>query len=230
MPPLPQARNGQRLQVKRRPIPFSFWPARASRRHYALQSLLFALDPWTVIQQVVEKECQSARRSEALACLEQARDFFIAGTERGIVAARPLVLYYSYMNLAKTYCLLRGGRTTFDKARHGLSEKVRNGGKEFLDAYLEAYAATAPADPANNFAEFMVALTGSALGAQVQYDLLSLLPQVLSGHRLWAQAAKKPERFIALHDIQYWYDRPLHNLWMRLYEPPRDCRRLVGLS
>jgi hypothetical protein len=158
--------------------------------------------------------------------LEQAKDFFVAGTERGIVAARPLVLYYSYMNLAKTYCLLRGIRTTFDQAQHGLSERVHPGGKELLDAYLEAYPAAAPNARPNNFAEFMRALTGTPLGAQAQYDLPSLLPQILSGHRLWAQAAKEPERFIALHDIQYWHDRVTGDLWLRLYLLSDDLTRL----
>lgn len=226
MPVLPQARAGQRLQVKRRPIPFSFWPSRPSRRHHALQSLLFALDPWTVIAQVVEKDCPKARLAEALSCLEQSRDFFVAGTEKGIVAARPLVLYYSYMNLAKTFCLVRGARPTFDQAQHGLSEKITAGGKELTDAYLDAFpAAPAPAR-VNNFAEFMVSLTGANLPAQGRYDLPFLIPQVLSGHRLWAQAAKKPERFIALHDIQFWYDPGASQLWLRLYMIADDLSRL----
>lgn len=226
MPMLPQARTGQRLQVKQRPIPFSFWPSRPSRRHYALQSLLFALDPWTVITQIVEKECDKKRLPEALACLEQAKDFFIVGTERGVVAARPLVFYYSYMNLIKAFCLTRGSRSTFDQAQHGLSEKINPGGRELADAYLDAFPSVAPPGRANNFAEFMHCLSGTALPANTRYDLPFLIPQVLSGHRLWAQAAKKQERFIALHDIQFWHDPGAGQIWLRLYVISDDLSRL----
>src|SRR5438552_1418487 len=134
--PLPPARIGQRLQIKKRPIPFSFWPSRQGRRHYALQSLLFALDPWAVIKRGIEEECPKGRRPEALACLEQARDFYSSATQAGIVASRPLTLYYSFMNLAKAFCLTRGARTTFDQAQHGISEQRHPNARELTGAYL----------------------------------------------------------------------------------------------
>jgi hypothetical protein len=104
------ARQGQRVQVKGRQIDFSFWPSRPGRRHRGLQSRLFALDPWAIIRQTVENECPSprSRRDEALATLEQAEDFYVMGIERGTEAAQPLALYYSYMNLSKAFCLMRG--------------------------------------------------------------------------------------------------------------------------
>src|SRR5215467_12970093 len=98
MPLLPQPRVGQRVEVKGRPIPFSLWPSRPGRSHYALQSLLFARDPWLVIGRSIRQQCPKFRQAEALACLEQSKDFYSAATVAGIVAARPLALYYSFMN------------------------------------------------------------------------------------------------------------------------------------
>ena len=129
---LPARRLGQRVLVKGRQIEFSFWPYRLGRLHRALQTRLFALDPWAIIRQVVEKECQAVRRKEALACLEQAEDFYSIGIGRGIEAARPLALYYSYMNLLKTLCLTRGTPASFDQASHGLSERLRGGRRELV--------------------------------------------------------------------------------------------------
>lgn len=226
MPPLPQARHGQRLQVKRRPVGFSFWPSRRARRHHRLQSLLFALDPWTVIARSIETDCATGQQSEALSTLEQARDFFVASTQSGIVAARPLALYYSYMNLAKAFCLTRGIRPSFDQAKHGMSERLRGGGRELTDAYLDAFPNPANGNYANIFADFMHAITGTALPAHTQYEMPFLLPQVLSGHRLWAQASGKPERFIALHDIQFWTAPHNHEIWLRLYLMADDLTRL----
>jgi hypothetical protein len=50
--------------------------------------LLFALDPWAIIDELIDKKCPRARRDEAFSCIEQAKDFYIVGTERNIVAAR----------------------------------------------------------------------------------------------------------------------------------------------
>jgi len=203
-------RPGQRVQVKGRQIDFSFWPSRPGRRHRGLQSRLFALDLWAIIRQTVENECPSprSRRDEALATLEQAEDFYVMGIERGTEAARPLALYYSYMNLAKTFCLIRGTRTTFDQAQHGLKERLRGQRRELVDAYLVAHP-TSPTG-AQNFDELLAALAGTPLPAQTNYDLPALLPQILSGHRLWAQAAGRVERFIAIHDLQFWQDTAAH--------------------
>ena len=227
MPRLPQGRPGQRLQIKGRPIPFSYWPSRPARNHYALQSLLFALDPWAIITQATERECPKDRLPEALACLEQARDFYVAGTERGIEAARPLALYYSYMNLTKAFCLTRGTPVTFDQAEHGLSERLGPGGKELTDAFLQAFPSPSPrTHKLQNFDELTAVLTSARLGTEARYELPFLIPQILSGHRLWARAANKRERFIALHDIQFWHDPASQELWLRLYLIADDLSRL----
>jgi hypothetical protein len=140
MPRLNAARPGQRAQVEGRQVDFSFWPSRpGSRHHWALQSRLFALDPWAIMRQTIQSECESTRRPEALATLEQAEGFYFMGTERGAEAAQPLALYYSYMNLAKAFCLLKATRPTFDQARHGLGEGLRTGHRELLDAFLSAH-------------------------------------------------------------------------------------------
>jgi len=139
VPRLNPPRGGQRVQVKGRQIEFSYWPSRPGRLHRGLQSRLFALDPWAIMRQTVETECPRprARRNEALATLEQAEDFYVMGTERGTEAAQPLALYYSYMNLLKTFCLTRGLRSTFDQAQHGLKERLRPPRRELLAHILQ---------------------------------------------------------------------------------------------
>jgi hypothetical protein len=223
--PLPQPQNGQRLEVLRRPVPFSFWPSRRGRLHYALQSLLFARDPWLPIMQSLKRDCRKERQAEALACLEQAKDFFAAGTSAEVVAARPLALYYGFMNLVKAYCLTRGVRATFDRAQHGLSAKLAAGAKELVGASLDAYQSL-PAEDANNFDEFLQVYSGAGLPATTNYALPVLLPQIVPGHRFWSQAAKTSERFIQVHDIQFWHNPAADAMWLRLYFIADDLSRL----
>src|ERR1022692_701298 len=225
MPILPQPRSGQRVEVKGREIPFSLWPSRSGRRHHGLQSLLFARDPWLVIASSIKRQCPRPRQLEALACLEQSKDFYAAANQAGIIAARPLALYYSFMNLAKAYCLTRGSRTTFDQSQHGVSEQRSPGARELVGAYLRAFPSGSPA-PLNNFDEFMRVLSGSGLAAQTDFQLPVLLPQIVPGHRFWAQGSRKMERFIAIHKIQFWHDSATRTMWLRIYFVGSDLSRL----
>jgi len=224
--PLPQPRNGQRVLIKKRPIPFSFWPSRPARAHRALQSVLFARDAWLPIKRSIMKNCPKLRRPEALACLEQAHDFFNAGMNADVVSARPLALYYGFMNLVKAYCLTFGTRATFDQAQHGLTAQLAAGAKELVGAFLTAFPSP-PANNANNFDEFLKVYTrGPGLTANTTYQLPILLPQIVPGHRLWSQATKTGERFIQVHDIQFWHDPTTNTIWLRLYFVADDLSRL----
>ena len=228
MPLLPPPRSGSTLLVRKRPVRFSSWPTRPGRAHHALHSLLFARDPWLLIGDQIRAECPDTSRPEALACLEQAKDFFAAANVAQVHAARPLTLYYSVMNLVKAFCLTRGTRNTFDKAQHGLTEQNRPGNPDLNRAFLKAFPSTPTADP-NNFAEFMQALTGSGLITTTDYQLPILLPQVVPGHLLWALAANRSERFIALHDIRFLQDRSSRAVWAELIIVADDLSRL-GLT
>ena len=226
MPKLPQARSGERLETLGRPTPFSFWPTRRLRAHAKAQSILFSLDPWLLLKEVLKARCNPDRLAEALACLDQSRDFFVAGTEKGIEAARPLALYYSYMNIAKTLCLMRGHVQSFDRAQHGLWEPPRQAGNVGIDqSELEIF-------PSPNsgrrqvFDELRQTLTGPVIGTQQSLRLKNVLPQILPGHRLWAQATDQQERFIAFHDIQFWRNKQKQQVWLRLYLIAADLSRL----
>lgn len=227
---LPAARLGERVKVNKKLIPFSFWPTKVtSKGNASLQTLLFSLDPWAIIDLAIKNDCPSASKSEAIACLRQARDFYESATEVGKVSAKPLSLYYCFMNLVKAFCLTRGTQITFDKAQHGLSEKLRPQNRELTDAYLQAFSSPNNAGVLQNFSEFMNALTGSQLPNQQDFDLTVLLPQILPGHRLWSFAANKAERFIAVHDIRPMVNKSSRELWLNLYFVTDDLSR-VGVK
>lgn len=226
MPPLPQARDGERLETLGRPTPFSFWPTERKSAHAKAQSILFSLNPWLLLKEVVTRKCEGKRRPEALACLEQSRDFFVAGTEKGIESARPLALYYSYMNLVKAFCLTHGNTPSFDQAQHGLSTQPDTNGRTGLEhSLLEAYPSP-NAQKRQVFAELKETLTSQTIGAKLNYRLMHVFPQILPGHRLWGQAAGQKERFISFHDIQFIYSKETHKVWLRLHLVAHDLSRL----
>lgn len=228
---LPAARLGERLRVNNKLIPYSFWPTKVGQKGNAsLQTLLFSLDPWAIIDQAIKTSCPTVARGEALACVSQARDFYEGATDTQRIAARPLALYYCFMNLVKAFCLTRATKPTFDKAQHGLAEKLRApSNRELTDAFLSAFPSPSANNVLQNFAEFMFALTSAALPAQKDYDVPILLPQILPGHRLWSYAANKKERFIAVHDIRPFLDKATRALWLNLYFVSDDLSR-IGVS
>ncbi len=225
---LPPARTGERLRVNNKLIPYSFWPTKLGPKGNAsLQTLLFSLDPWAIIDQTIKATCPAAARLEALACTYQARDFYEGAIDAQRVSARPLALYYCFMNLVKAFCLTRKTQTTFNKARHGLSEMLRPpGNKELTDAFLKAFPSPNDKGELQNFSEFMRALSGTGLVAQRDFDISVLLPQILPGHRLWSSAANKKERFVAVYDIRPFLNKPTRELWLSLYFVSDDLSRI----
>jgi hypothetical protein len=136
-------------------------------------------------------------------------------------------LYYCFMNLVKVLCLTRGTQATFDQAQHGLSEQLRGpNNRELVDAYLRAFPSPNAQGRIQNFSEFMSALLGQGLSAQQDYDVQTLLPQILPGHRLWTAAANKKERFVAIHDIRTLVDKTNRQLWLNLYFVSDDLTRI----
>lgn len=228
---LPIARAGERLKVNHKLIPYSLWPTKVGPKGNAsLQSLLFSLDPWALIDQAIKTSCPTVAKNEALACLAQARDFYEGATDAQRIAAKPLSLYYCFMNLVKAFCLTRATRTTFDKAQHGLAEKLKAPtNRELTDAFLTAFPSPHGGSCLQNFSEFMLALTGTALPTQKDYDIPILLPQILPGHRLWSYAANKEERFVAVYDIRPFLEKSTGSLWLNLYFISDDLSR-IGIS
>lgn len=218
-------RLGGPVQIKTRQIGFSYWPTFRTSRRYGLHSHVYVSNPWAFIQVSVRKNCPASSRDEALASLEQAEFFFRSAVGSREWAAKPLPLYYSFMNLAKAFALLRGVSATYDRAQHGLSEHLSGGNKELADAYLEAHPNPGHRGP-NLFAEFATAL-GAPIGtSKVSLPIPKLLPQVLPGHRVWCDAANMNERFFAIDTIPLLQTATPKELWATIRIVQDDLERV----
>jgi len=214
--------------VRNRLLKFSYWPMSRTTRRYGLQNNLFVQNPWTIISSSINRRCPTGARAEALAYLQQAQDFYTAATSERIVSAKPLLLYYCFMNIAKSYCLTVGTKASLNQAQHGLSERLTPGADELRGAYLEAHRSSA--STINIFDEFYRALTGHPISAKkVRYDIPVLLPQIVAGHRLWVAAANGRERFLSIDWIHILEETASKSIWLTLRFLQEDLNRL-GLT
>ncbi len=213
MPRLPAAREGEMLRVKGRLVPFSFWPVKKSIRRYGLQTDLFVKSPWPVMADAVDARCEDTLRPAAKAFLQQAQDFYLA-SQANVVASKPLLLYYAFLNLAKAYILTTGVSRELSRFQHGLHESTPTRGRRFLDAYVRAF----PADGSNRnvFDLFSQALQNPQLAVNTDYTLKALLPQFVLGHRAWLMATGRQERFIPLHELRFYSDSNQKRVWLTL--------------
>lgn len=223
MPKLAKPRVGSPVTIKSRPIAFSYWPTYRTNRRYGLHSHVYASNPWALIHTSVRDRCPAVAREEALSSLEQAEFFYRSAIGSREWAAKPLPLYYSFLNLAKAFALTQGVRPTFDRAQHGVSEQLPQGGKELQDAYLEVHPSPGPRGP-NLFADFGTALGAPPITAKTNYPITMILPQVVPGHRIWCDAAGSEERFFAIDSIPFSHSAAPKELWatFRILEDDLD--------
>ena len=159
MPLLPEARDGIELKAYSRTVPFSFWPTAPTVPRPTLQSLLFAADPWGMMRHsITEQVANLASRQEAHSYIDQARDFFTSAHSSPIDGAKPVQLYYSFLNLAKAFTICRGIHASLPSIMHGLNETVPAGGREFDDAVIQFWPSPNGRGQLQAFDEFMAAL------------------------------------------------------------------------
>lgn len=93
-----KATTGEPLYINGAKVPFTFWP-----ENYLRYGPIHAANPWQCLLSFLG----DAGSPRCRAYIEQARDFYQASRDAS-VTTMPLMLYYSYMNLAKAFLLCRG--------------------------------------------------------------------------------------------------------------------------
>lgn len=220
------ARVGDYLNVRQRPVSFSFYPTFQGEKREGVHSILFSTDPWNLIQHRLEGLDNIEALVQSNAFLVQARDFYKAAFESDISAAKPLLLYYSFLNLAKCYCVYKTG-STLATIKHGVTEKlpVTNG----------AIHGSVSFDVLKNPTESAFIKFANALGApiptpanpktSISIRSQDLFSQILVGHRIYCQSESIKERFISLKDIRYKVNNQNKECWIKLSAYADDFTR-----
>ncbi|WP_339853125.1 YaaC family protein [uncultured Nisaea sp.] len=221
------AREGEVVHIRGRPATFSFFPTYQGAKREGVHSILFATEPWNIIQNNLEKLSDANAKRQALAFLVQSRDFFTAAQNSDVSAAKPLLLYYSFLNLAKCLIVKRSG-TALSTVRHGLSEQ--------LPVTAGAIHGHVSIDILQNPSVSAFVMFANAIGAALptpaapstHFRMRSqgFLGQVLIGHRIFCQAETIKERFISLDRIEYMQDATAQEAWLRVRAYADDFTRL----
>lgn len=207
------ARRGEPLKVKARPIPFSIYPVKRTTRRFGLQSKIFATSPWGVMKQVIEDSLSASARDEARAFLEQAQNFYEIASRSHLSPTKPLLFYYSFLNLVKALALVRRTQTSYGPAYHGLTESTPAGGQEFHDSVVTGnWRGTNP----RLFNDLKQIITGKTDPKGRDYTLKNVMPQLVPGHRVWCAATGASERFVELHRIQFRFNETTKEVWAEL--------------
>jgi hypothetical protein len=222
VPHVPEPRAGVTLEVKGRRLPFSFFPVTRGTRRYGLYDAVFAVSSWAVMRGAINERVAEPQRAEATAFLEQAEDFYSAASTR--LAANPLLLYYSFLNLGKAMLRALGFGHSLDRARHGLSEELVSPGSELRDARV--IARDSGTGQVNIYPQIVEQLGFSRPADGTDYPVSELLSQCVVGHRLWREADRaNKERFISIQEIEIVKDAQSKEVWLRLYVPRGDLER-----
>src|ERR1700728_1077246 len=216
---LPQPRVGVPLVVKGRPLTFSFFPVRRKTRRYGLNDVVFAVDPWAVIEGAVEDQVSPSDRDESLAFVAQARAFFEAAGAR--TPASPLLTYYAFLNLGKAIIRCRGFTGSLDRAKHGLSDGQTVPAPDLSSGVVTIHD---DAGQVNVFAEVIERL-GYQRPAAVTIPVTEIAPQVVVGHRLWREASNRSERFVTIERLEFVDDSQTNGVWLRLWLRRDDLSR-----
>ncbi|MBB5063300.1 YaaC family protein [Granulicella mallensis] len=221
---LSPAKDGSPLTIASQVVPFSYWPTVKQTRRAKLQQRIFTSDPWALIAEGIADSCPKRSREAALAFRAQAEDFYDAAISMGNrnLGAKPLLLYYSFLNLSKAYLLTRGHTAPEDRPGHGISERARIRQVEGARLTVHPSQSRKP----QLFSQFQEALTGTAVPSTRYYRLGSLMPQILFGHRVWCSAANEPERFLPIKEVQYIDSRTDHEAWIRLHIDKQELAKL----
>ncbi len=232
---LHEPRGGEVVLIRQRPASFSFFPTYQGATREGLHSTLFATQPWNVIRHELEGIVDATAQRQALAFCAQARDFFTAAESSDLSAAKPLLLYYSFLNLAKCLVVRKRG-TALGTVKHGLSEKLPTT-PGAVHGHVSIDILHSPATSA--FVMFADALnatlpTPAVPSTHLQMRSQDFLGQILIGHRVFSQAESLIERFISLDRVDYMHDPVTNEAWVRTRAYADDFTRLgypmTGLS
>jgi YaaC-like Protein len=219
-------RIGDEVLVRTRPSAFSFFPTVQGGRREAMQSIVFSSDPWNIISFEIYKISNDRQRNQALAFLAQAKDFYNAASASDISAAKPLLLYYSFLNLAKCFISKKTG-SILGQVVHGLSEKLPTT-QGAIHGEVRVLIDPQPRDK-------VFQLFADALGFPIQSPTQSnnfsirsedFLSQILIGHRVFCNGDRIKERFVSIDEIKYVHDPSAKEIWLRVRAYADDFKRL----
>jgi hypothetical protein len=219
-------RGGEPLRIGREKVSFGRNIVVQSGSSFSLKHRLFVNDPWELIAEAIHRSLPDSRmRDIAHKFRRQAEDYFHAATIVRELAVRPVLLYYAFLNLAKSYALAKGNTKLAGGASHGVSAGAK---PRAVPGSIIKFEAPSTGRP-KVFQELLQHLDGNPALPSSQLQLGLLLPQILPGHRLWCYATNRMERFLTVESFDVYHSPATKHVWLNVYVNKNELDQL-GVS
>jgi hypothetical protein len=225
----PDTRIGVPVTVRQSEMDFSYFPMTRGSRRWGRHSVLYSVDPWSLITAALPGQCPPNERESAEAFVRQAREFFDAAERATTFEARPLLYYYCFLNLGKAFSIARKRPNLVGTVRHGLTATLQGLGSATVQTF-------ATGTSVNAYAELHHALTTTPL-IPGTVPVSELISQTVVGHRMWADAANRYERFMAIDRLALMTNAQAKTIWAvmeiaknRLREQRRTHENVIELG
>lgn len=215
---LPAARAGEPLLIKDRELDFSFRVMRRTNARWGMHSMLYAADPWAVIGgSISDQVINPSEREAATSFVRQAREYFTAAERASTIETRPLLYYYSFLNLGKAIAIARGRSGLVGKVGHGIAA-IDSRGHTPSSAELVIQASAASGSKPSAVDELHRALEEAPVIA-ADYPVRDIIAQSVVAHRMWREGFGTPrkERFITVERVRLFHDDASRQVWSRIY-------------
>lgn len=202
-------RHGEPVAVKGMQVPFTFWPDSHVRN-----GRIATLDPWRCLQVHVHSNVKDQKQKQkALAFLEQAEDFYHAA-EAPRIASKPLLHYYSFLNLAKSYLAVKKG-LDLSYSTHGLREPSTNRRKRMTITSQMVEVDKIRNKSYVSIYHKLVRECGFTVPAKPKpMKVVDLLEQAVNINGITAWSMGRPCQFFPLADIRFEYDSSTKDVWI----------------
>lgn len=204
------------MLIKGRELDFSFYPMTRSSRRWGIHSMLYAADPWAVVAGSVNESITTAsERAAASSFVRQAREYFTAAERASSIETRPLLYYYSFLNLAKAIAMARGRSGLVGKVSHGVAVVGGTGHTPGAAKIQVGASSAALGGPKSAIDELHHALEGGPVPTG-EYSVSEIIAQSVVAHRMWREAFSRPrvERFIPVEMIRFRHDSSGGQIWL----------------
>lgn len=174
-------------------------------------------DVWSYFKHLASNRKNKKIKIESIhAFIDQAYEFYSAA-DNPRMSSRPLLYYYSFMNLAKAAILTSGIRLP-SKVKHGLHEPKTNIKQRYKFAGKEIRSEGRASNKEQLFPEFVNYLGG--YGQAKTYKIISMLEHIPGVHRTFCQVRRKAHSFLPVKKIVLLKQK--RRLWVRFVLDKED--------
>jgi hypothetical protein len=210
--PFPKARPGQ--AVKDAPTGFPLYVGRRQPR-------IVTADVWAFLRYAAASRLAREDERAAVAFIEQAFEFFEAAANPRI-GSRPLLYYYSFLNLAKVLLLIRRVKLSV-APKHGLSDPKENVRKRLQLSGQGVRFLKAGRDHSELFPEFAKAL-GTEIKSVREMKVIALLRQIPGIHRTFCKVTGEKPSFLPVQRFELLRNKNKIHVRMVLNRGDADVR------